>query len=78
MRAEPTTTKDRHVDLCLALIENPDQPQAVFVKRFHVHPNTVRQTRRELEEAGEIPVLTHRHGPANTSRRRVQLAEAAD
>jgi len=72
----PTTITDRHVDLCLALIENPDQPQTVFVKRFHVHPNTVRQTRRELEEAGEFPVLTHWHG--RTGQRRAQLAEAVD
>jgi hypothetical protein len=43
---------------------NPDQPQAVFVKRCRVHPDTVRRCRREPEEAGAIPFLAHRHGPA--------------
>ena len=72
--AEPKAA--RHTELRAALLENPDQPQATFVKRFRVHPITVRRCRRELEEAGEIPVLTHRHGP--TGQRRAQLAEAAD
>jgi hypothetical protein len=52
---------DRHADLRAALLENPDQPQADFVKLCRVHPNTVRRTRRELEEAGAIPFLAHRH-----------------
>jgi hypothetical protein len=47
-----------------ALLANPDQPQAVFVKRCRVHPDTVRRTRRELEEAGKIPFLVHRHSKA--------------
>jgi hypothetical protein len=51
-------------DLRAALLENPDQPQAAFVRRFRVHPITVRRCRRELEEAGVIPVLAHRHGPS--------------
>jgi hypothetical protein len=69
---------DRHADLRAALLENPDQPQAAFVKRFRVHPLTVRRCRRELEETGAIPFLAHRHGPAQTRRRRAELAEAAD
>jgi hypothetical protein len=73
-----TPMPDRHTDLRAALIENPDQPQAAFVKWFRVHPITVRRCRRELEEAGAIPILPHRHGPAQASRRRAQLAEAAD
>jgi hypothetical protein len=56
----PAAITDRHSALRAALIENPDQPQAVFVERFRAHPRTVRRTRRELEQAGEIPVLTHR------------------
>jgi hypothetical protein len=52
---------DKHADLRAALLQNPDQPQAAFVARFHVHPNTVRRCRRELEEAGAIPFLSHRH-----------------
>ena len=52
---------NRHADLRLAMRETPDQPQAAFVKRFRVHPITVRRCRRELEEAGAIPFLAHRH-----------------
>jgi hypothetical protein len=52
---------DRHGDLRAALLENPDQPQAAFVKLCRVHPYTVRRTRRELEDAGAIPFLAHRH-----------------
>jgi hypothetical protein len=63
----------RHADLRAALLENPDQPQATFVARFHVHPITVRECRRELEEAGAIPFLAHRHGLSNA-----HLAEADD
>jgi hypothetical protein len=29
-----------------------------------VHPDTVRRTRHELEEAGVIPFLAHRHSKA--------------
>jgi hypothetical protein len=58
--ATPAIT-DRHANLRAALRENPDQPQADFVKLCRVHPNTVRRTRRELEEAGVIPFLEHRH-----------------
>ena len=50
-----------HTDLRAALLEDPDQPQATFVRRFRVHPITVRRCRRELEEAGAIPYLEHRH-----------------
>ena len=57
----PAAKADRYADLRLALLENPDQPQAAFVAGFHVHPNTVRRCRRELEEAGVIPYLAHRH-----------------
>jgi hypothetical protein len=67
----PAAVTDRHAELRAALIANPDQPQAVFVERFRVHPDTVRRCRRELEEAGAIPFLPHRHG----SRAK---AEAAD
>jgi hypothetical protein len=55
---------DRQAELRSAMRENPDQPQAAFVKQFRVHPITVRRTRRELEETGVIPVLSHRHGPS--------------
>jgi hypothetical protein len=61
-----------------ALLANPDQPQAVFVKRCRVHPDTVRRTRRELEEAGVIPFLAHRHSNAAQRKRRAQEAEAAE
>jgi hypothetical protein len=57
---EVRTRVDRHADLRSAMHENPDQPQAEFVKQFHVHPITVRRCRQMLEEAGEIPVLAHR------------------
>jgi hypothetical protein len=59
----PTAMKptERHELLTAMLRENPDQPQATFVKECRVHPSTVRRTRRELEVAGEIPVLAHRH-----------------
>jgi hypothetical protein len=57
---EPPMT-DRHATLRTALLENPDQPQAAFVKLCRVHPYTVRRCRRELEEAGAIPFLEHRH-----------------
>jgi hypothetical protein len=57
----PAAKTDRHADLLAALRENPDQPQAAFVKLCRVHPNTVRRARRELEEAGAIPFLAHRH-----------------
>jgi hypothetical protein len=67
---------ERYTSLREALIKNADQPQASFVKQFRVHPITVRRCRRELEEAGAIPVLAHRHGP--TGQRHAQLAEAAD
>jgi hypothetical protein len=52
---------ERHELLVAMLIENPDQPQATFVKECRVHPNTVRRTRQELEETGAIPFLAHRH-----------------
>jgi hypothetical protein len=35
---------DRHATLRTALLENPDQPQAAFVKLCRVHPSTVRRT----------------------------------
>jgi hypothetical protein len=57
--APPTT--DRQAALRTALLENPNQPQATFVKLCRVHPNTVRRCRRELDEAGAIPFLAHRH-----------------
>ena len=60
----PLPKANHHADLRAALIENPDQPQAAFVRRFRVHPITVKRCRRELEETGAIPVLEHRHGPA--------------
>ena len=53
-----------NADLRAALLEDPDRPQAAFVKLCRVHPITVRRCRRELEEAGAIPVLAHRHGPS--------------
>ena len=56
---------ERHAAVRTALLENPDQPQSAFVKRYRVHPDTVQRTRRELEEAGAIPFLAHRHGPAD-------------
>jgi len=56
---------ERHAAVRTALLENPDQPQSTFVKRYRVHPDTVQRTRRELEEAGAIPFLAHRHGPAD-------------
>jgi hypothetical protein len=59
--AIPAPNADRHAGLRAALLENPDQPQADFVRLCHVHPNTVRRCRRELEEAGAIPYLAHRH-----------------
>jgi hypothetical protein len=68
----------RYAGLRAALLEDPDQPQAAFVKRFRVHPITVKRCRRELEEAGAIPFLAHRHGPAQTACRCAELAEAAD
>jgi hypothetical protein len=68
---------DRHAVVRAALLENPDRPQAAFVKLCRVHPNTVRRCRQELEQAGAIPYLAHRHGPAQASLRRVKL-EAAD
>jgi hypothetical protein len=64
----PLPKANPHADLRAALLENPDQPQAAFVRRFRVHPITVRRCRRELEEAGVIPILAHRHGPAVTPR----------
>jgi len=67
----PAMVTDRHAELRAALIANPDQPQAVFVARFRVHPDTVRRCRRELEAAGAIPILAHR------LRRHTPLAEAA-
>jgi hypothetical protein len=69
--------KERHAAVRAALTENPDRSQASLVKECKVHPDTVRRCRRELEEAGAIPVLPHRHGPVQASRRRVNL-EAAD
>jgi len=68
---------DCHADLRSAMRENPDQPQATFVKRFGAHPLTVKRCRRELEKAGAIPVLPHRHGHSLGGRRRAQLTEAA-
>jgi hypothetical protein len=59
----------RHAAVRAALLENPDRPQAEFVKRCRVHPDTVRRTRRELEEAGEIPFLVHRHSKATQRKR---------
>jgi hypothetical protein len=70
--APPT---DRRAELREALLENPDQPQAAFVRLCRVHPNTVRRCRRELEEAEDIPFLPHRHGPGQPNQ---HLAEAAD
>jgi hypothetical protein len=59
--AMPAAKTDRHASLQEALLENPDQPQAAFVKLCRVHPYTVRRCRRELEQAGAIPYLEHRH-----------------
>jgi hypothetical protein len=73
----PTARTDRHAELRAALIANPDLPQAAFVERFRVHPITVRRCRRELEEAGTIRFLAHRHGPEQSSRRCAKR-EAAD
>jgi hypothetical protein len=52
---------DPHAELRAALLEDPDRPQATFVSLCRVHPITVRRCRRELEEAGAIPYLEHRH-----------------
>jgi hypothetical protein len=60
--AKPTA---RHANLRANLLDNPDQSQAAFVKLCRVHPNTVRRTRRELEEARAIPFLAHRHAQAS-------------
>jgi hypothetical protein len=60
----PSVARRQHAAIRAALLENPDRPQAEFVKRCGVHPDTVRRTRRELEEAGEIPFLAHRHSNA--------------
>jgi hypothetical protein len=60
----PLPKANPHADLRAALLEDPDRPQAAFVKLCRVHPITVRRCRRELEEAGAIPVLAHRHGPS--------------
>jgi hypothetical protein len=69
----------RHAAIRAALLENPDRPQAEFVKRCRVHPDTVRRTRRELEEAGEIPFLVHRHSKATpAAAHELELAEAAE
>jgi hypothetical protein len=60
----PSVARRQHAAIRAALLENPDRPQAEFVKRYRVHPDTVRRTRHELEEAGEIPFLAHRHANA--------------
>jgi hypothetical protein len=57
----PVAKTDRRASLQAALLDNPDQPQAAFVRSCHVHPYTVRRCRHELEQAGAIPYLEHRH-----------------
>jgi hypothetical protein len=74
----PSVARRQHAEVRAALLANPDQPQAVFVKHCHVHPDTVRRTRREPEEAGVIPFLAHRHSNAAQRKRRAQEAEAAE
>jgi len=69
---------ERHAAMRTAMIANPDQPQATFVKLYGMHPASVRLTRRELEEAGTIPFLPHRHGPALGSRKPRRNANDGD
>jgi hypothetical protein len=69
---------ERHDAVRIALITDPDQPQAAIVKCCCVHPDTVRRTRRELEEAGVIPFLAHRHSKAAQGKRKARQAEAAE
>jgi hypothetical protein len=74
----PSARTDRHAAVRAGLLEDPDRPQATFVKLCRVHPDTVRRCRRQLEEAGAIPYLAHRHGPAQAKRRKLEVAEAAE
>jgi hypothetical protein len=57
----PPALAARHASIAADLIANPDQSQAALVRKHRCHPDTIRRTRRELEEAGKIPFLAHRH-----------------